>query len=213
MPSLSSFLPTVKPGKFFLHDERRDALVSGRRIDRRQQDEDAGFLGVGDPQLLAVQDVLIALQLRASLQRERVGAGVGLAQRIGSHRVSAHPRQVALLLLVGGPAHQRVVHQRVLHIDDHAHRGIDARQLLHRKDGFEECSAAAAVLLRDLDAHQSQFEEVLDQRRLEDALLVHFLNVRSDGFVGKLANGVAKQGFVFGQRDQRSGRHIGCGDI
>src|SRR5208337_4575971 len=44
-----------KAGKSLVHDERRDALVSCRRIDRGQQDEDAGFLAIGDPQLLAVE--------------------------------------------------------------------------------------------------------------------------------------------------------------
>ena len=57
----------------------------------------------------------------------------------------------------------------------------------------------------NLDAHQSQLEEVLDQRRLEHALLVHLLDVRPDRLIGKLANGVAKQGFVFSKLTSGAG--------
>ena len=39
IPSLSSFLPTVNPGKFFLDEEGRDAFVSGRGIDGGKEHE------------------------------------------------------------------------------------------------------------------------------------------------------------------------------
>ena len=77
-------------GKVFFDHECRDALVSRRRIDVREEDEHAGFLGVGDPQLAAVQDVVIALQFGPRLQRKRVRAGTGLAERIRAHRVGGH---------------------------------------------------------------------------------------------------------------------------
>ena len=209
MPSLSSFFPTVKPGNVFLHDERRDALVSRRWIDRRQQDEHARFLGVRDPQLLPIQDIVVALQLGPRRERERVRAGARFAQRIGADGVAAHARQIALPLLFRRPAQQRVVDQRVLHINHNARRRIDARQLFHRQDGLEEAASSSAVLLGDLDAHQSKLKELLDDRGLEDALLVHLLHMRADGFFRELANRVAKKNFIFGERDQRSGRGRG----
>ena len=88
-----------------------------------------------------------------------------------------------------------------------------ARKLFNREDGFEERAAAAAVLLGNFDAHQSKLEELVDQRGLEHALLVHLLNMRPDGFVGELANGIAKQDFIFGERNQRSWWHIGGGYV
>ena len=60
MPSLSSFLPTEKPGKSLLHEERGDALVAGTAIDGGEDEEEPGLLGVGDPQLPSVQDVVVA---------------------------------------------------------------------------------------------------------------------------------------------------------
>ena len=55
MPSLSSFLPTVNPGKPALDEERRDAAVAGVRVDVGEHDEEVGLVAVGDPQLAPVE--------------------------------------------------------------------------------------------------------------------------------------------------------------
>ena len=60
MPSLSSFLPTVKPGEAALDQERGDAAVAGRGVDGGEHDEEAGFGGVGDPELAAGQHEVVA---------------------------------------------------------------------------------------------------------------------------------------------------------
>ena len=49
-------------GEVFLDEERRDALVARRGIDRGEENEEAGLLAVGDPQLAAVEDVVAALE-------------------------------------------------------------------------------------------------------------------------------------------------------
>ena len=59
--------------------------------------------------------------------------------------------------------------------------------------------AAAAVLLGNLDAHQAELEELVDERVLENAFLVHFTDVRANALVGELADGIAKENFVFGE--------------
>ena len=73
-------------GEIFLDHEGGDAFVSGRGIDGGEEDEDAGFLAVGDPELAAVENVVAALEFRAGLQRECVGAGAGFAERVGAAR-------------------------------------------------------------------------------------------------------------------------------
>ena len=117
-------------------------------------------------------------------------------------------RQVALFLFVAAPAQQRVVDQRVLHVDDDAGGGVDARQFLDRQDRFEEFRAASAVLLGNLNAHQAELEEIVDQVFVEDALFVHLFDQRTDLLVGELADVVAEENFVFGESGEggRSGR-------
>src|ERR1019366_2082917 len=160
---------------------------------------------VGDPQLLAVEDILVALQLRLGLQREGIRTGTGFAQRVGAHGVAAQARQIALLLLFRGPAQESVVDQRILHIHDNSGGRIDAGKFLHRENRLEESTAASAVLLGNFNAHQTQLKELFDELVLEDTLLVHLLDVGPDAFVRELADRVAEQYFVFGKRNQRGG--------
>ena len=98
MPSLSSFLPTVKPGVAALDEERRDAAVAGLGIDGREDDEEVGLVAVGDPELAAVEDEAVAALGGARGQRERVAAGAGLRQRVGADGLLREPGQVVLLL-------------------------------------------------------------------------------------------------------------------
>ena len=204
MPSLSSFLPTVNPGKFFFDNERGDALVSRRGIDRGEENEESGFFAVGDPELAAIENVVAAFEFGFGLQSESVGAGTGFAQGVGSAGIGGHARQIALLLFFGAPAQQGVVDQRVLHVHDDAGGGIHARHFFDCENRLEEFPAAAAVLLGNLDAHQSKLKELVNQVFIEDAFFVHFFHQRADFFFGKLADVVAEKNFVFGEAGQRA---------
>ena len=86
MPSLSSFLPTVNPGKLFFDEEGGDALVSSGRIERGEQNEQTGFFAVGDPELAAVQNIFVTLERGAGLESESVGAGAGLTEGVCADR-------------------------------------------------------------------------------------------------------------------------------
>ena len=193
-------------GEVALDEERGDAVVAGLGIDGGEDDEESGFVAVGDPQLAAVEDVVAAFGVGAGRQRERVAAGAGFGERVGADGVGCHARQVALLLLVVAPAQQRVDDERVLHVDEDADGGVDARQLFDGEDRVEERAAGAAVLLGNLDAHQAELEELVKQVFVEDALFVHLLDQRPDFLVGKLADVVAKHDFVFGEGGQRRRR-------
>ena len=208
MPSLSSFLPTVKPGKSF---SMRNAVMplypaAGSIVAKRTKRP--ASLRVGDPELAAVEDVVGAFELGAGLQGEGVGAGTGFAESVGADSVGGHLRQVALFLFGIAPAQQGVVDQRILHVDDDAGGGVDARQFLDREDGFEKLCAAAAVLLGDFDAHEAELEEFVDEGFVEDTLLVHFFYQRADALVGELADVIAEEDFVFGEGGEGRGNGL-----
>ena len=101
------------------------------------------------------------------------------------------------------PAHHGVDDERVLHVDEHADRRIDARQRLDREHRMEERAAGAAEALRHLDAHHAELEQLLDQLGRELRVLVHFARERADFPVRELVDAVAKNRFVFGQPRQR----------
>ena len=110
------------------------------------------------------------------------------------------------LLLLGPPAQQRIIHQRVLHVHHDARGGVHARHLFDRQNCLKEFAAAAAILFRDLDSHQPKLKELVDQVFVEHAFFVHLLDQRPDFLVGELADVVAKHEFVFGERGQRRRR-------
>ena len=84
MPSLSSFLPCERPGVSFSHDERGLAAVAELGVDGGDDDGDVGDAAVGDEDLGAVEDPLVAVELRGGAQRLDVGAGAGLGDRVGA---------------------------------------------------------------------------------------------------------------------------------
>jgi hypothetical protein len=77
-----------------------------------------------------------------------------------------------------------------------------------RLDGQEclkEFAARATVLLGNFDSHQSQLKKLVEQSAVEHRLFVHFLGQRTNLVVGKLANVVAEQNFVFRNSGERRG--------
>ncbi len=70
---------------------------------------------------------------------------------------------------------------------------------------MEEPSAGAAVGLGDLDAHDAEIEEAIDERARNLGLFVHLADERLDLFLGKRADAVTKDDLVLGQDRQRLG--------
>ena len=130
--------------------------------------------------------------------------------------VLGQPRQVALLEVGVGPAHERVDDQRVLHVDEHAERRVDARQRFDGQHGVEQRGAGAAVFLGNLDAHDAEVEELRQQRRRHLGVFVHLAHERPHLAVGELVDAVGEEAFVVGQLGQgerRGGGRVGHGHL
>ena len=89
MPSLSSFLPTANPGEAALDEEGGDPSIAGFRVDGRKDDEEVGFVGVGDPELPAGQHEIATRFHGAGRQREGVAARAGFRERVGADGAGA----------------------------------------------------------------------------------------------------------------------------
>ena len=176
-PSLSSFLPTWKPGN---SRSIRNAVTplypaSGLALAKSRKKPASAAL------------VIHSLRPLSRKWSPWSSARVAMAKasepdpasdkRVGGHGIPGQPRQVFGFLFGRRPAQQRVVADRVLHIDNHAGRGVHRGEFLHREDGLEERAALSAVFLGDLDPHQAHFEELLDDVLAEDAGLVHLAHV------------------------------------
>ena len=106
-------------------------------------------------------------------------------------------------MLRRGPTQQGIDAKRVLHVDQNAHRWIDCGDLFHGKNGLEKSSPGTTVFDGDLNAHETEIEELRNQLGVKVLLLVHGTNQGSDIFLGKLANGCAKELFVFRKQGER----------
>ena len=101
-PIFSNFWPLPKPGDAAIDEECRDAAVKALvGIGDREHDRDVGHGPVGDERLGAVDSPAVADALGARAHRERVGARIGLGDRVrADQRAVAKARQIAALLLV-----------------------------------------------------------------------------------------------------------------
>ena len=112
------------------HDEHRQALVLVHvRVRAREQEAEGGELGVGRPDLLAVElPRAVVLLDGAALDAGEVGARCRLGEELAPHLVGVeHRREVALLLLLGAVGDDR----RAEHADaDRIEDSGDARARL-----------------------------------------------------------------------------------
>ena len=73
---------------------------------------------------------MVAVVYSAASEGKCVAAGTGFGQCIGADEVLRQAWQILAFLLIVGPAHESVVHERVLHIDKDAERGIHSGDFL-----------------------------------------------------------------------------------
>jgi hypothetical protein len=96
----------------------------------------------------------------------------------------------------------QIDHQRVLHVDQHANRRVDARERLDGKHRVEECAPPATLRLVDLDPHHPQVEQLLDEPIGDLGLLVHGPDQRPDFAIRELVDAFFEQPFIVGKGRQ-----------
>jgi hypothetical protein len=76
-------------------------------------------------------------------------------------------------------------------------------ELFDDEDGGEEGRAGAAVLVGDLDTHDSELEEGGDELFGHGRIAVHVVDERADLFNREVAHALLEHLLVFGQDGQR----------
>ena len=148
-------------------DEDRHTLALllhiGQWRGARQQNHQVGMLDAGDPHLLAVDHIAVALADCHSLDLCRVGAGAGFghAHALQTQLTCRDLRQVALLLLGRTVAQQRA---HVVHLAM-ACAGISATavDLFHDHGCLGQSETRSAVFLRYQRGHPAGFGESVDK--------------------------------------------------
>lgn len=68
-----------------------------RHLHVGKDQEDISFLGVGDPHLGSIQDVMVTLVFSSGLQAESITSGTSLGKAEASNLVGSQLRKVSLL--------------------------------------------------------------------------------------------------------------------
>ena len=186
-----------------LDDERRDvaaALAVG--VGNREHGVELRLAGVGDPRLLAVEEVVVAVLGRPGAHGGGVRTGLALGQAVGEHRLAArHGRQVLALDLLAAPEDDR--HRAEL-VDGRDERGRAAhpRDLLDDDAGRERVGPHTVVLLGDVRRVEVGGDEGVERLAREPALLVDLGGVGGDLALADRANGLAQRLVVLGGLEQ-----------
>src|SRR5690606_4991887 len=101
--------PDGDTGRLHVDDEVGDAAVLwSLRVRASEEDAPFGMVGAARPDLLAVDDVFVAIADGARLQGSEVGASAGLAEELAPAGVAAAPgREPAVLLFLCAVHHER----------------------------------------------------------------------------------------------------------
>src|SRR6185295_18709163 len=111
---------------------------------RREQQKEAGFARVRDPQFTAGETIFVTGFYRPCGQCECIRTRAGFRECVTGYGVLRSSRQPSLALLTGSPPQNRVVEQRILHVHDDGGGRIYFGQLLDRENRLKKRSALAA---------------------------------------------------------------------
>lgn len=180
-------------------EEGGDALVALAGVKVGEDDEELRLHRVGDPHLAAVDGEAVGRLGGLGGHGEGVGARDGLAEAEGGDGARGELGEPLLLVGLGGVLDDGGVAQRVVHVDEDAHAGVGAGELLDADDGRGEVHARAAVLLGDLDAHEPLLKELLDNGRVHGLGLVHVAGAGQDHVRGELVDHLRHGGLGLGE--------------
>src|ERR1051326_9169705 len=140
---------------------------------------------------------MISFSYGAARKGERVAPGTGFRQSIGADSLLCQTGEILSFLTIVCPAHDCVIHKRILDVNEHAKRCIDSRYFLNSQNRHKETTGAPAKFLRNMNSHKSKIKQLRNNALLEFCLFVHFSDERPDTALGKRPAGITKQLLIF----------------
>src|ERR1700722_4058828 len=163
-------------------------------------------MGEGGPDLLPIDDKVVAIEDRARLDGGEIGTRARLGHSLAPDFLARNNRfEVALFLLLGTPLHERgSAHDDAEDVDAEGH--ADASELLLKDNLLDESGFLAAVFFGPSQAHPAALIETLVPllKTLPLAIVAaHTVGVGRLGFGGLIgfqpATNLRTIGFLFGR--------------
>jgi hypothetical protein len=165
------------------HDDERLVLVDGTFTRVDQHAHPVGLQAVGDPHLLAGDDVVVAVLACAALDARHVAARAGLAHADAADHIPCDGgRQELPAQLVVAEAGERRRRHVGLHTDGHGHAAaFDVAQRFGHRHRIRVVESGAAIFLRLGEAEQAEFAQALEHLvRGENLRRLPFIDVGVD---------------------------------
>src|SRR6185369_9669466 len=182
-------------------------------VGAHQAEHPVGFVGVGGPDFLAVDEEVIVVHFGFGGQRRQVGAGVGLGVALAPADLAARdlPQVMALLFFAAVFEQRRAEHPDAEALQRHA--ALEGRHFLAQDRGLGVIQAAAAVRARPHRHGPAALAHALEPLALRLALVLEALAAPADvAFgLGGLPHFAWAVGFEPGARFAPEGLEIGGG--
>ncbi len=208
---LDELLRHLEAGEILLDDEGRDALGAKLRRGLGVDQQHVGDRAVGDVDLGAVEDVVVALTVRAGAhgaQRIRAGAGFGQAER-ADFRAVAQAGQVLAALRLVGVAEDVVDAQVIVRRPRQGDGGVPAREGLADQTRAEQVHARATMLGRHGGPHEASCADFLENIGRPPFLVVHAAREWHEFLARELVGGFEHGAVVGGESKTARGGHVG----
>ncbi len=196
-PAHAELVELLRGGKSvetLLDQEGRDAARARIRIGLGVDDQRRGIRPVGDPHLVAVEDVAVVALFGPELHRHDVGAGARFAHRKRTDMLARKQfRQVFRLLLRRRPAVDLVDAEVGMGAVGQPDRGRRPADLLDSDRVREIAHRRAAIGLRHRDSVQAERAHLFPQIHRKFVRRVDLRGARRDLVGGKAANHVAQR--------------------
>ena len=183
-------------------DEAGDPLVLLLQVDAGEDQGDIRVGAVGDEDLVAVEDVVVAVAAGRGAYPGRIAAGA----RLGEGEAAELPArgqggEEFLLLLLGAELQQGVADQGVVDREDDPGGGADPADLLDDEAVGDRVHAGAAVLLRHRHSGEAELAGLIEKGARELAALVDLLGAGTDDLLGEPPDALLQHLLLFTELD------------
>ena len=199
-------LGNAEPLRALLNEERGDAASAQFRLALGIDHQGVGIRAIGDPHLVAVEQVVAAFVLGLELHGQHVRACARLTHGQGTHVLTADQLGQVPCALFGCAVALDLVHTQVaVCAVGQPHRGRCAGNLFHCNHVRQVTHIGAAVLLADGNAQHAQAAHLLPQVHGKLVCPVDLSRARCDLGLCKFTHRVAQCVDVFAELEIESG--------
>ena len=178
-----------------LFDQKgRDAACAQLGLGLRVHHQGVGVRAIGDPHLVAIEQVAAALVLGLELHADHVRARAGLAHGQRTDMLATDQLGQVLGFLRGVAVAADLVHAQVaVRAVGQAHRGAGARDFLHRHHVREVAHVGAAILLGHGHSEHAQRTELAPYVHRKLVTVIDLGGTRRDFRLCKITHRIAQR--------------------